>query len=83
MPVGRLFYLDASAETVVARKGELTLEKARSLRSSYLKTCDAVDATLLNGDDKPEAVFRELLGHLTREYIQGIEPPVLTVPYEN
>lgn len=72
MPVGRLFYLDASPEAVVARKGELTLEKARSLRESYLKTCDAVDATLLNGDDTPDAVFKELLSHLTREYMQRI-----------
>lgn len=73
MPVGRLFYLDASPEVVVARKGELMLEKARSLRASYHETCHTVGATLLNGDDTPDTVFRELLGHLSQEYMQRLD----------
>jgi hypothetical protein len=73
MPVGRLFYLDASPEVVVARKGELTLEKARSLRASYIDTCNTVGVTLLHGDCTADAVFRELLCHLSKVYMQRIE----------
>ncbi|KJS28787.1 MAG: hypothetical protein VR64_22870 [Desulfatitalea sp. BRH_c12] len=69
-PHGRLFYLDASPEVVVARKGELTLEKAGALRARYLETCDIVGAKLLDGDNTSDAVFSELLGHLSREYMQ-------------
>lgn len=76
MPTGRLFYLDASPEAVVARKGELTLEKAHSLQTSYRDTCKTVGATLLNGDDKPDVVFRELLGHVSHEYTRRIESAI-------
>lgn len=73
MPEGRLFYLDASPENVVARKGELTLEKAHSLRASYLETCDTVGATVLDGNVAPDDVFRELLANLSLEYMKRIE----------
>lgn len=72
IPAGRLFYLDASPENVVARKGELTLEKATSLQASYRETCDIVGATLLDGDNPPDTVFKELLGHLSLEYMSRI-----------
>src|SRR5690606_36304784 len=72
MPTGQLFYLDAAPENVVARKGELSLEKATSLQAKYRETCKVVGATLLNGDNSPDAVFKELLGHLSREYMQRL-----------
>lgn len=73
MPSGRLFYLDASPDNVVARKGELSLEKATSLQASYRETCKIVGANLLNGDNVADAVFTELLGHLSQEYMHRIE----------
>ncbi len=72
MPAGRLFYLDASPENVVARKGELSLEKATSLQVSYRESCDIVGATILDGDNPPHTVFKELLGHLSQEYMSRI-----------
>lgn len=72
MPTGRLFYLNASPENVVARKGELSLEKATSLQESYRETCRIVGATLLDGDHPPDTVFKELLGHLSREYMHRL-----------
>lgn len=72
MPVGPLFYLDASPENVVARKGELSLEKATSLQASYRETCKIVRATILDGNNPPDTVFKELLGHLSREYMRRI-----------
>lgn len=77
VPVGRLFYLDASPEVVVARKGELTLEKARSLQMSYRATCKTVNATLLNGDETSDAVFKELLGHVSQEYMLRVEAAMI------
>jgi thymidylate kinase len=76
-PAASLFYLDASPETAVARKGELTLAKASSLRTSYLNTCDTVRATLLDGNDAPDAVFKELLAHISMEYLRRIERAAL------
>ncbi len=73
MPYGRLFFLDASPEEVVARKGELTLEKARSLQANYRETCGNIGATLLNGDRAADDVFKELLGHLSLDYLQRIQ----------
>ena len=72
MPTGRLFYLDASPENVVARKGELSLKKATALQVSYRGTCQMVGATLLNGDNPPDTVFKELLDHLSREYMRRL-----------
>lgn len=73
MPKGQLFFLNASPESAVARKGELTLEKARSLQKNYLDTCDAVGAILLDGDRRPDAVFVELLGHISGVYLARIQ----------
>lgn len=72
-PTGYLFYLDASPDTVVARKGELTLEKACSLQKNYHATCDVAGVTILNGNNTPDEVFRDLLGHISREYLSRIE----------
>jgi thymidylate kinase len=72
MPTGLLFYLDAAPENVVARKGELSLGKAASLQVSYRKTCNIVGATLLDGDKPSDTVFKELLSHLSREYMQRL-----------
>jgi hypothetical protein len=71
-PKSQLFYLDASPETVVARKGELTLEKAEALQASYRTTSSALQAIRLDGDAPHETVFRSLLGHLTQEYLTRI-----------
>ncbi|RII27941.1 MAG: hypothetical protein CXR31_06890 [Geobacter sp.] len=76
MPSGLLFYLDATPEAVVARKGELTLEKAFKLRMSYLDTCKTIGAKLLNSDETPDAVFRELLSHVSQEYMRRIDAVV-------
>lgn len=72
-PTGQLFYLDASPEAVVARKGELTLEKAYSLQKNYHATSDVAGVTILNGNNTPDEVFRDLLGHISREYMRRIE----------
>lgn len=72
IPKGQLFFLDASPDVVVARKGELTLEKAHSLQASYRETCNCVGATLLGGDRTADEVFKELLDHLSREYLQRL-----------
>lgn len=73
IPEGLLFYLDASPEVVVRRKGELSLEKARSLRCAYLETSSVVGATLLKADRPSDAVFSELLEHVSREYLRRIK----------
>jgi thymidylate kinase len=70
MPKGRHFYLDASPEVVVARKGELTLEKARSLSASYRETCNAIGATLLDGDRTADEVFIQLLRSISSHYLR-------------
>ena len=72
MPKGQIFYLNASPKEVVARKGELTMEKACSLKISYLEIGKALGVTLLNGDSGPDDVFRELLGHISLEYLRRI-----------
>lgn len=72
IPKGRLFFLNASPDVVVARKGELTVEKAHSLQTSYLATCNTVGATLLDGDRTADEVFKEFLGHLSQEYLQRL-----------
>jgi hypothetical protein len=72
IPKGQLFFLDASPDVVVARKGELTVEKAHSLQASYRETCNTVGATLLGGDRSADEVFKELLSHLSQEYLQRL-----------
>ena len=78
LPRGRLFYLDTSPAAVVARKGELTFEKAQSLQAAYRRTGTSVSVTMLNGNETPDTVFRELLGHLSTEYMRRIEAEVVT-----
>jgi thymidylate kinase len=70
IPAGDLFYLDASPSTVVARKGELTLEKAFALRVSYLSTCAAVQATRLDAEESPDTVFKSLLSCISQRQIR-------------
>ncbi|MEP4147181.1 MAG: hypothetical protein ABJL54_08150 [Halioglobus sp.] len=72
-PPGSLFLLDASPEVVVMRKGELTIDKARSLQSSYHDTSRKVGAKLLNGNGSPDEVFIELLRAISAEYMGRIE----------
>lgn len=73
VPPGKLFYLEASPEAVVARKGELTLKKACCLQKNYGVTCQITDMTILNGNNTPYEIFRELLGHISCEYMLRIE----------
>lgn len=70
MPSGMLIYLDASPENVVARKGELSLDKAKMLQERYRATCKVVNAKVLNGDSPPDIVFMELLEFLSKEYMR-------------
>jgi len=72
-PCGKLFYLDASPDVVVARKRELTLEKATSLQVSYLATAATLGAKVLDADNNDDVVFSELLNHISQEYMQRIE----------
>jgi thymidylate kinase len=77
-PCGKLFYLDASPDVVVARKGELTLDKAASLQLSYRATATTLGVIVLNGDNNPDMVFSELLSHITQEYMRRIESAELS-----
>jgi thymidylate kinase len=73
MPPGVLVFLDASAENVVARKGELDMERAKALRERYCEIGLAVAATSLDGDKSPDLVFKDLLEYIARYYMALIE----------
>lgn len=73
MPAGMLFFLDAMPETVVARKGELKLEKAKTLQSQYLETTRVAGGSVLNGEANPEEVFSEFLQYVSTKYLQSLQ----------
>lgn len=67
VPRGQLFYLNASPEVAVARKHELTQDKARRLSESYLNVCEILGVRCLDADATQEAVLIELLTYLSAE----------------
>lgn len=60
-PRGCLIYLDAGPETVVRRKGELTLEKANDLRRRYLDVFASIGGTLISAEGTPSEVYRLIM----------------------
>lgn len=71
-PVGCLIYLDASAETVVRRKGELTLEKASELRDRYFEVFGLIRGHVLNGEGTPTEVYSRILDRIDTVYYKRI-----------
>ncbi len=68
-PKGSLLYLDALPETVVRRKGELTLEKASQLRGRYLSLFEQIDGVVIDAEGPPEIVFRQVLECIDSVYV--------------
>ncbi|WP_146218684.1 hypothetical protein [Halomonas sp. LBP4] len=71
-PHGLWFFLNASPDVVIERKGELSREKAVSLQKAYLSACKEVGVVVLDGDDSPDFVFRELIGNISSEYLKRV-----------
>lgn len=61
VPKGSLLYLDASPETVVKRKGELTLKKATQLSSRYLNVFQQIGGVVIDAEEAPKVVFQRVL----------------------
>jgi len=64
VPKGSLFYLDASPETVVRRKGELQLDKATELRQRYLEVYQLVEGNVIDAEGSPDQVFAKIIQQL-------------------
>jgi thymidylate kinase len=73
-PNGQLFYLNVSPATAVARKGELTLDRAASLQANYLAIARTLRVVVLNADAPANAVFEQFLAVLSKEYMRRISP---------
>lgn len=72
-PAGIFFFVDASPEAVVERKGELTLSKAQSLQFQYHRTAEIAAAARLDGDAPPNDVFLSVAERISAEYIRRLE----------
>ena len=72
LPKGKHFYLNVSPDVVVARKGELSLQKAESLKIAYLKVCSETGVIQLDGNNSYDEVFRQLLTHISEVYLHRI-----------
>lgn len=68
-PKKSLLYLDASPDTVVRRKGELTLEKATQLRGRYLSVFQQIEGIVIDAEGPPEIVFRRVLECIEAVYV--------------
>lgn len=77
-PKGSLLYLDASPETAIKRKGELTLEKATLLRERYLNVFQQIGGVVIDAQGPPEIVFRRVLEHIDSVYIRRVKAAVRT-----
>lgn len=67
-PSGQLLYIDASPETVVKRKGELTLEKATELRGRYFDVIKKFHGHIVDGDGSQTEVFTLILEQIDAIY---------------
>jgi thymidylate kinase len=67
LPPGLFFYIDATAETVVARKGELTHERASELSRRYLATSKALNIIRIDGEVDAHSVFGTFISVVTEK----------------
>jgi hypothetical protein len=72
-PKGLFICLDVAPQAVVRRKNELNLEKAASLRTSYLKTSSMIGAAIIDAEKGRDEVFTDLLTQVSSEFIRRIE----------
>ncbi|MBK6006672.1 hypothetical protein JJB11_11270 [Ramlibacter ginsenosidimutans] len=73
VPKGVLCFVDASPDCVVQRKGELTLENATRIRAGYLRTAELSQAVVLDGNASATEVFKQLLAHVSAEYLRRLD----------
>ena len=72
MPSRLFFYLAASPATVVARKGELTPERATQLAERYGSTADLVGIARLDGNQAADVVFADLVAAVSQAVVARI-----------
>ena len=72
LPPGIFFYLDAAPQTVVERKGELELEKARELSTRYNRIVQSQIVQHLDGEKNTNEVYQRFLCAVTCEVMKRL-----------
>jgi thymidylate kinase len=73
-PIGVKIFLDVSPEAAVSRKGELTNEKAESLRERYLHIISRTGAVLIDADCSAGVVLRSIQAVIHAEWRRQLAP---------
>ena len=72
LPEGMLVYVFADAEAVVARKGELTADRAKGLIMRYARTVELTHAICLDGNQGADGVFHDFLNAVSAHVLGRI-----------
>ncbi len=72
LPAGFFFVLNAKPETVVARKGELTLERATTLSRRYLVIANSLSIACIDGDGDADKVFKDFVSIISAENMRRV-----------
>jgi thymidylate kinase len=78
LPPGLIFYLRASPEAVVTRKGELSVTKAKSLERRYEEVASVAQLIVLDGNLEREDVYRQLLARISTELMDRLRAQMAT-----
>lgn len=73
---GLNIYLDASPKDAVARKGELSIDRALLLQSRYIDIFNKIGGNRVNGDLSKDQVSAQLLDLIDRQYRKRIQAKV-------
>ena len=72
LPPGLFFFIDTTPETVVTRKGELTLERATNLSCRYLVTSQTLNIVCIDGEPDANTVFGAFVSTVTDENMRRV-----------
>jgi hypothetical protein len=73
---GLNIYLDASPELAVARKGELSLERAQLLQSRYISIIKKIGGDRINGSLAEDQVSAQILDLIDAQFRSRLQAKV-------